>query len=130
MKPVSFKTAFAIVLAIHLIIIIAVFGSANKARAEDAKFLKSKEAVYVGVETKPTPTPTPRLVDTNKIKQLDPAKASKNFPSSPTQVIVQKGDTLTKISKKYSVPINTILKINNLKDSNKIILGQKLILRK
>jgi LysM repeat protein len=130
MKPISFKAAFAIVLAIHLIIITVVMGSANKARADDERFLKSKEAVYTGIEIKPTPSPTPRLVDTNKIKQLDATKVDKNYPSAPTQVIVQKGDTLTKISKKYSVSIDNILKLNNLKDINKIILGQKLILRK
>jgi len=128
MKPISFKLAFAVVLTIHLIIILTVMGGSTKARADDVKFLKSKEAVYVGVE--PTPSPTPKLVDTNKIKQLDPDKINKNYPSKPTYVVVQKRDTLTKISKKYSVSIDNILKLNNLKDINKIILGQKLILRK
>ncbi|OUM70404.1 glycoside hydrolase family 24 protein [Piromyces sp. E2] len=39
---------------------------------------------------------------------------------------VLKGDTLTSIAKKYSVPIGQICEVNCIKDINKIYAGQKL----
>ena len=44
-----------------------------------------------------------------------------------TIYIVQRGDYLAKISKKYNVTINSIKRLNNLKDDN-IRIGQKLII--
>lgn len=42
--------------------------------------------------------------------------------------IIEKGDTLYAISKKYNTPIDIILKRNNLSDPSKIKIGQKLII--
>lgn len=42
--------------------------------------------------------------------------------------IIEKGDTLYSISKKYNTPIDSILKKNNLSDPSKIKIGQKLII--
>lgn len=42
--------------------------------------------------------------------------------------IVKKGDTLSKISKKFGVPIEQLKKLNGLKNS-KLMIGQKLIVR-
>lgn len=40
--------------------------------------------------------------------------------------IVSKGDTLYSISKKYNVSISSIIKLNSIKDANKITVGQEL----
>ena len=61
------------------------------------------KCVVVRKEVKPTPPPEPEY----------------------TVYIVQRGDYLAKISKKYNVTINSIKRLNNLKDDN-IRLGQKL----
>lgn len=39
---------------------------------------------------------------------------------------VKKGETLSVIAKKYGVSINAIVKLNNIKDTNHIIVGQKI----
>ena len=58
-RPISFRSSFWIVLAIHLfggVGFISLTGGTKTANAEDKKFLESKEAQFAGIET-PTPTP-------------------------------------------------------------------------
>ena len=57
-------------------------------------------------------------------KSLNEAK-KKNNKAEKNQYIVKKGDTLYSISKKYKVPVDELIKKNNLK-SNNISIGQKL----
>lgn len=45
-------------------------------------------------------------------------------------VVVQKGDTLTRLAKKYEVSVEDLVRINHLKDPDKIYPGQKLWIRK
>ena len=40
--------------------------------------------------------------------------------------VVKKGDTLSSISKKYSIKKESIIKVNNLLDENYIFIGQNL----
>ena len=47
----------------------------------------------------------------------------------PIYYIVQKGDTLTKIAKQYNTTVYKLKKINNIKNANLIIIGQKLIIK-
>lgn len=42
--------------------------------------------------------------------------------------VVQKGDTLSKIAKKYNTTEDKLAKANNIKDKNKIYVGQELII--
>ena len=44
--------------------------------------------------------------------------------------IVKNGDTITSISKFYSINKDLIIKLNNLKDENYIFIGQNLIISK
>ncbi len=46
--------------------------------------------------------------------------------SSEEYYIVKKGDTLTKIAKKYNTPVNQLVSWNNIKNANLINVGQKL----
>jgi len=59
------------------------------------------------------------IVVKKEVKPLPPPE------SEYTVYIVQRGDYLAKISKKYNVTINSIKRLNNLKDDN-IRIGQKL----
>ena len=45
-------------------------------------------------------------------------------PGDPTEHKVAKGDNLTKISKKYGVSIDDLMKMNDIKDKDKISKGQ------
>lgn len=42
---------------------------------------------------------------------------------------VQKGDNLSKIAKKYNTTVDKLVKDNNIKDKNKIYVGQKLVIK-
>ena len=60
-----------------------------------------------------------KMVEKKDVKPLPPPEPEY------TVYIVQRGDYLAKISKKYNVTINSIKRLNNLKDDN-IRIGQKL----
>lgn len=47
----------------------------------------------------------------------------------PIYYVVQRGDTLTKIAKKYNTTIKKLKEINNIEKANLIITGQKLIIK-
>ena len=49
-------------------------------------------------------------------------------PTTPEEYIVQKGDTLYSISKKYNISVEKIKELNNLK-TNTIIPGEKIIIK-
>lgn len=84
---------------------------------------------------------TPRLVSknstqpkTNKDKSNPSKKSNKTkstTTSKPNQTVthvVQKGETLYRISKKYNVSVDRLKKLNKL-ESNSISIGQKLIIK-
>ncbi len=48
--------------------------------------------------------------------------------SSITIYCVQPGDTMWKIAKRYSTPLDTIVKVNNIEDVDNIAIGGKLII--
>lgn len=79
----------------------------------------------------PTPTPVGNfflltrppdasmvLSDTDGIEGLTP----------PQVYVVQMGDTLLKVSLEYGVPIEAIVKLNNIVDENRIEIGQVIII--
>jgi len=128
-KPLTFKQSIWVVVAAHILIGGGIYGYANKSHAtEDKKFLVTKDAEFAGIpEPTPSPSPTP-------IPQATPVIVTKidDWPkpkSIPSVYYVNSGDTLYSISKRYQVPIKTILKNNNLKDNSKIKLGQKIKLK-
>jgi len=75
-------------------------------------------------------SPTIHLSETNLVNTQNPNEPktvinSKKTTTSKKYHIVKQGDTLYGISKKYKIPVNQILKKNQLK-SDKIYPGQKL----
>lgn len=63
----------------------------------------------------------------NKKPSPDTSKKEKHHEDSSFH-IVKKGDTLSSISKKYSIPVNEIKEINNL-SSTKLKIGQQIFLK-
>jgi LysM repeat protein len=137
-RPISFKSSFWLVLAIHLfggVGLLSLTGGTKTANAEDKKFLESKEAQFAGVEATPTPTPEPAPVIEEPPPKQTPkdhwpkAKPKIVYPVKPTitkEYVVKKGDTLYAISKKYKLNFERLKQINNIKDPQKIFVGQKL----
>lgn len=74
-----------------------------------------------------------KLAEINGIADPDKIYAGQvikiNGTSSSITYIVQKGDTLTAIAKKYGTTINKIANDNNIADPNKIYTGQKLVIK-
>lgn len=69
--------------------------------------------------------------NTNKDFLINVEEAEEGVPekkSSITIYVVQPGDTLWKIAKKYSTTLETLVKINNLEDPDNVTLGEKLII--
>ena len=56
---------------------------------------------------------------------LEPAEPAAASYRSHTVV---RGDTLSKISHKYNVKMSSIIKANNIKNKNLLVIGQKLII--
>lgn len=137
----KFATTFFIVVAIHLAIAGLFIG--NVAYGKQAE----NDSVYVGVE-QPIPDqqnyqtaePSTQSKADQKIKQTIPANqpttnsAGTQYNSSnkttnnnvTKSYTVKAGDTIFSISKKYKLNVANLLKINNIKDPNKISVGQTL----
>ena len=65
----------------------------------------------------------------NKIENIDKTESITEGKSEIRKIhIVKIGDTLSSISKFYSINKNSIIKLNNLKDENYIYVGQNLII--
>jgi len=65
----------------------------------------------------------------NKIENIDKKESFTVDKSEIRKVhIVKIGDTVSSISKFYSINKNSIIKLNNLKDENYIFVGQNLII--
>lgn len=62
----------------------------------------------------------------NTSSSYQPIYNNNDTQQSTSTYVVQKGDTLSSISKKLGIDINTLAIINNIKDINKIYTGQVL----
>ncbi len=92
----------------------------------------------ITIPSKKRKTPSKdELVQTNGDK-LEKEQDTRNFPDDTQPVIhqedsslhvVKKGDTLSSLSRKYSVSMNELRKVNNLR-SKKLRIGQKLVVGK
>ena len=49
---------------------------------------------------------------------------------SATYYVVKKGDTLSKIASKYNTTYQALASLNNIKNPNKIYIGQKILIKK
>lgn len=70
------------------------------------------------------------LTDDSKTSSNSSSGATTSKPSTPATstgtYTVKKGDTLTAIAKKYNTTVDNLVKLNGIKDKNKISVGQKL----
>ena len=67
----------------------------------------------------------------NKIENIENIDKKESITEGKSEIrkihIVKVGDTISSISKLYSINKNSIIKLNNLKDENYIFVGQNLI---
>jgi LysM repeat protein len=143
-KSISIKNAFYVVLGLHVAVIIGIayFGSAKKAKADDQKLLLEEPPVYVGVveptptpiaEPEPTPVPasspwpqaTPELKTYPNTKKAIAVVKEKNS-NYTKEYVVKHGDTFYSIVRKYKLNPERLKKLNKITNENKIQAGQKL----
>jgi len=77
---------------------------------------ESKETTYKKSKSSKSTSKTSRKKTTAKEKK----------PAQPTEVTVQKGESLTKIAEKTGVSVSDLKKANNIDDGNKIKAGEKI----
>ena len=61
-----------------------------------------------------------------KFYGIDLSGGSQGGASSPKYHVVQKGDTLWGISRKYGVSVDRLIDRNGIEDRNRIYVGQKI----
>lgn len=114
-------SVFLLVIAFHVVVLGVVYMATrtdDPSKAEEPP----KEEVDKGVTKKDEP-PKKDVGDKPPKKEDPPTQVSKYSYVFHT---VAKGDFLGKIATKYKVSSKEIMTANNLKDPNKIFLGQKL----
>ena len=91
-------------------------------------FQQSREDFYMD-EFESTVTDNPESFDVSRIDEYtdsifsEIARDTRQFVKEYT---IKQGDTITTIAKKYKLSTERLIKINNIKDVNKIQVGQKL----
>jgi len=70
----------------------------------------------------------PTYIQKGNSVAADSVKTPQNTPPfyRPTYHVIQKGETLYKIAKKYNISVNELLELNNLTETSTIFAGQKL----
>jgi flagellum-specific peptidoglycan hydrolase FlgJ len=70
------------------------------------------------------------LTKYDRVGNKKPVKAAAASKKEEPQVyVVKKGDTLTAIAKKYNTTVQNLVKLNNIKNPDLILVGQKLRLK-
>jgi LysM repeat protein len=122
-QPISFKNAFKVVAGLHVVVLagIMISSSASKSYAkEDKTFIATPEAKYTGIEPTPIPAPEPIPIP---VSEPIPNKNKGKYTQTYT---IKKGDTINSISKKFHLNTKRLIELNNIKDPNKISVGQVL----
>ena len=140
----SFPKIFCIVLGAHLLLAIALFGTTIKdtTKEEDKKALAEPIPTPVP-EASPSPTPNvviqepvPKAVQKTTPKPVLKPEAKPEQKTTPKTAptkskytetyVVKQGDTFDKIVKTFKLNREKLQKINKIKDTNKIVVGQTL----
>jgi LysM repeat protein len=141
MRSISFKSAFWIVLALHLLVGVSLFGYSSKpsAKADDSKYVNPTTTEYAGVP-EPTPIPTPTPSPTPEyVKKVMPDGKIATYPipkkedvkpvvssKYTKEYVVKRGDTFYSIVKRYKLNPDKLIELNNIKDTSKLKEGQVL----
>jgi LysM repeat protein len=132
------KSAFWTVLGIHFVALVGILTMSTSSSAqakqieEDKKYVLS-DAPLVGVEpaniSQPTPNakPTPETTcHESQPKVVSTPTKTTSSPHLAKEYVVKKGDTFTSIVKRYGLNPSRLIKLNGIKNENKLLIGQKL----
>jgi LysM repeat protein len=123
MKIKSFAL-FVAVLAVHFIVggvTWVVTRQAGEHAAGDAQEIEQLEAEGDKAPIQESPSVN------NNVKPLKNTKPSKSAPTTRSKTyVVKSGDRLSVIAGRYGVSMTKLMSANNIKDQNRIFIGQKL----
>lgn len=117
-------SVFLLVVAFHVVVLGVVYlATRTEEPINTDQEVKPEKEVVENPQVKTSPNKSTNNKTTPK--KVDPPK-----PDKPKYdyvfYTVEKGDFLSKIAEKHKISTQDIMKANNLKDANKIFLGQKL----
>jgi LysM repeat protein len=123
LMPPKLNMTLAIVAGFHVCVVLAVFAFTTSSKASEqqnvATEIKKNDQEFLDKEVaNTTPQPTPAISPTPA-----PSRNNKHYT---TKYVVQTGDTVYSISRKYKLNVDRLIKINDIKDPNKITIGQTL----
>jgi LysM repeat protein len=125
---INFNKTFWIIFVLHVVVvgIIATTCSAIEAKkpGETKSQLSEISQEASTKEIAPTPLPTPAQPTNPVIKHPEPLPKEVKEKKYTEIYVVKQGDTIYSIAKKYKLDINRLQKINDIKDLNKITVGQ------
>lgn len=127
------KAAKIVILVIIALILAAfifwILSPKTSQPVEDIPGTETAVAAAITASAQPTGTNTPTATPVIYI-QSETSVAETAPVGSPTPIIhmVQKGDTLNSISRKYSIPLQDIAALNNIYNANSIAVGQELLI--
>jgi LysM repeat protein len=115
------KTILVVALAhIALAAVITTYASSENTGKLNQDVPKQNESIF---EKQPEPQTSPQTLPV-QIKQ--PEQQRPVVGNLTNSYLVKQGDTVYSISKKYKLNVDKLLKLNNIKDPNKIAVGQTL----
>ena len=90
--------------------------------------MKLEDTIFIGQEIIVPADKTDNEDDVEDInkKQSENTNKSKNRGKHPTFYTVKKGDTLFIVAKRHATNLEELLKINNMKITDKLLYGQKI----
>lgn len=127
--PISFAKVFCVVLGVHAALGAGILATTHSVQAKQTEPVASQpvnEAPKPVAAAAPSPTPTPTPTPTNVSKPVLTKAEPKNSDKYTKEYVVKQGDTLTSIAKRFKLNTARLIKINNIKDANKLTVGQKL----
>ena len=126
-KPNS-KLIWALVVSAHIGLIGAVVGIPTLLASEPTPIQTTKQTSQLKAEDQAfIATPEPAITSNATFNATVTSQPEKPNKSNLTQTYtVKHGDTVYSISRKYKLNVGNLIKLNDLKDPNKIIPGQTL----
>lgn len=142
-KTLSLKKAFVVVLSIHALGVAALFGvtqkgekKSNVVAAQPTPIPPSTSApITAATSPSPSPNPTPALVQeviatsTPTPEIVSKVSSNSTLTAKPTytrEYTIKSGDNFYRIVKKFKLNPQKLIELNNIKDVNKLQVGQTL----
>lgn len=111
-----FGKPFFIIVTVHIIL---AAGLTTYASSENSKPTEEHKPIIAAA-------PVTSSTSANATVQVPPPTPVSKQTKLTEMYTIKQGDTIYSISKKYKLNVDKLLKLNNIKDPNKIVVGQQL----